>query len=296
MARSGLMDRAEKAGLGVAVAGHAVLLGVLSLGFASVRQPPITNEPIEVSIVDEVALRSAAPSAQAPAPSIAPELGPPEQAAPAPAPLPVAPELPPPPPEPAPIPPTPQPKVVTSAPPRPLPPKQSAPVSPPPRSAAKPAVKAAPPRAAPKGKAAAERGSILDRNILAGIGNDPAPAEAPAASGAVLSSIALSGIRSAIQRQVQPCADRQIDPGPGASQITVTLNLRLNRDGSLSRRPEVVRVTGVTDENGRYKQQVTDRAVASYTGCAPLRGLPDDLYQTASGGWSNINMNYKLPG
>jgi hypothetical protein len=111
-----------------------------------------------------------------------------------------------------------------------------------------------------------------------------------------MSAIALAGIKSAIQRQIQPCADRQVDPGPGASRITVTLNLRLKPDGSLAQRPTVVRTAGIDDENSRYEKRVADLAVAAYTGCAPLRNLPDELYQTGKGGWSNINMNYKLPG
>ena len=50
------MDRAERAGLGVAVAGHAALLAALSLGFASTRLPPPKTVPIEVELVDAVAL------------------------------------------------------------------------------------------------------------------------------------------------------------------------------------------------------------------------------------------------
>ena len=80
------MDRGEATGFGVALAGHAALLAVLSIGFATVRQPPIMADPMEVSIVDEVALTSAVPqpAVEPPAPTIAPELGPPEEPAPAP--------------------------------------------------------------------------------------------------------------------------------------------------------------------------------------------------------------------
>ena len=273
------MDRAEKAGFGVAIAGHAALLAVLSLGLASVRQPPILNEPMEVSFVEEVAMRSAAPSSEVPAPSIAPDLGAPDEPAPA---------------EPAPLPPEPQP--VPPPQPRPIPKAVVTPSKPAPAKAEpKPAApKAAP--AASKGKAETARGSLLGKDFLKGIGKDPTPAKAAAATGAVMSAVALSGIKSVIQRQIQPCADRQVDPGPGANQIQVTLNLKLNRDGSLRQRPAVVRTTGVDDANGRYEKRVTDLAIATYTGCAPLRGLPDELYQTAKGGWSNINMTYNLPG
>jgi len=34
---------------------------------------------------------------------------------------------------------------------------------------------------------------------------------------------------------------------------------------------------------------------AAYVGCAPLRDLPDDLYQTPKGGWAHLSMYYKLP-
>jgi outer membrane biosynthesis protein TonB len=288
------MDRAEKAGFGVALAGHAALLAVLSLGWVSVRQPPLLNDPIEVSIVDEVALRSAAPSVQAPAPAIAPELGAPEEPAPVAEPTPPEPA---PPIQAEPLPPPPQPRPVPKAVVTPV----SKPVvkAAPPKTAptAKPAlVKASPAQTAAKGKAVETRGSLLGRDFLKGIGSDPAPAKTASASGAVMSAVALAGIKSAIQRQIQPCADRQVNPGPGANQIQVTLNLRLNRDGSLAQHPSVVRTAGVTEENGRYEKRVTDLAIASYTGCAPLRGLPDELYQTGKGGWSNINMTYKLPG
>nr|WP_295373504.1 cell envelope biogenesis protein TolA [uncultured Sphingosinicella sp.] len=310
------MDRGEATGFGVALAGHAALLAVLSIGFATVRQPPIMADPMEVSIVDEVALTSAVPqpAVEPPAPTIAPELGPPEEPAPAPviepAPAPPLPAPPAPPqpkaiatpqPKPAPMP---KPVPVKAAPPKPASPKP-APAKPAP---AKPMAKAAtaPPKAAPakpqpakaatgSGKAEKPRGSMLGKDFLKGLGSDPAPAKAQQPTGAVMSPIAMSGIVAAIKRQVQPCADRQVNPGPGASRIQVKINLKLNRDGSLAGRPAVVSTSGVTDENSRYEKRVADLAIAAFTGCSPLRGLPDELYQTAKGGWSNFNMNYKLP-
>jgi hypothetical protein len=80
------MDRAEAAGFGVAVAGHALLLGILSVGFASVSRPPLIADPMEVAFVDEIGLKAALadPSTEAPAEAQAPEMGPPEEAAPAP--------------------------------------------------------------------------------------------------------------------------------------------------------------------------------------------------------------------
>jgi hypothetical protein len=112
---------------------------------------------------------------------------------------------------------------------------------------------------------------------------------------AAMSAQAAADIGSAITRQVQPCADRQVDPGPGANRIVTTLNLRLNRDGSLAARPRVVRQSGLNDDNRRYADRVADLAVASFVGCSPLRGLPAELYDVPRG-WSNFTMNYRLPG
>lgn len=296
------MDRAEATGLGVAVAGHAVLLAILSLGLATATKKPLLSEPMEVSFVEEVGLKSAVTevNTDAPAPSVAPVSGPPEEAAPAPEPAPAPPEpLPPPPPvQPAPQPkvqPQPQPKMALKpAPQKPAP--KPAPLRP-----APPAAKAAPAPAQPKRQAPASgaaqqtRGSRLGQDFLKGVGSDPTPSTSQKPTGAVMSPIALSGIKSAITRQIQPCADRQVDPGPGASQIVVTLNLRLRPDGSLAARPTVIRTAGVNDANSRYEKRVTDLAIAAYTGCSPLRNLPEELYRTANGGWGNINMNYKLP-
>jgi len=83
------MERAEKIGLGVATAGHVLLFGLLSAGFLATPNPlKLKTPPMEVSMVDEVALQSTAPqiSTAPPPPSIAPEQGPTEDAAPAPEP------------------------------------------------------------------------------------------------------------------------------------------------------------------------------------------------------------------
>jgi hypothetical protein len=94
---------------------------------------------------------------------------------------------------------------------------------------------------------------------------------------------------------VQPCANRQVTPGPGAERIQVAINLRLNRDGSLAARPRIVGHTGIDDENERYQARVDDLAIATFVGCSPLTGLPPELYDVQNG-WSNFTLRYKLPG
>ena len=102
-------------------------------------------------------------------------------------------------------------------------------------------------------------------------------------------------IGSKIVQQVQPCANRQLKPGPGAERIRVVLHLKLNRDGSLIGEPEVVSYDGVDDGNRRYLDHVKNNAIAIFKGCAPIRGLPPELYDVPRG-WSDFKIRYKLPG
>jgi outer membrane biosynthesis protein TonB len=314
------MDRAEKVGLAAATAGHFVLFGLLSVGFLSTPNPEqLKPNPIDVSLVEDVGLvAQASASVEPPAPSIAPEQGSPEDAAP-PAPETAPPE---PTPEPQPAPPAPAaeprpaPKPAPKAapqPPRPAPaerpPEKKAEPRPQPKAAPKAAPKAETPpaKAAPKRETPAKgsgsdaaspkarpRGSRLGDDFLKGLSDTPSQSKAANPPGAAtIDARALAGIRDAIRRQIQPCADKQVNPGPGANEIVTVLNLRMNRDGTLAANPRMVRQTGVTGENERYAQRVTDLGIAAFRACAPLR-LPAEYYETANGGWSNINYNWQL--
>jgi type IV secretory pathway VirB10-like protein len=273
------MDRAEAKGLGVAVVGHAALLAALTWGLTQAVIAPPSPPSMEVSFVDDVALTSAspAPSIEPPTQSQAPEAGPTEDAAPAP--------------EPAPPAPSPAPRQAAPAP----SPERAAPQPirqpPTPRRAAQ-----APSRATPgtAGTGARTQRSLLGPDLLRGIGRDPAPSRNANPPGAVMSAQAAASIGDAIKRQVQPCADRQINPGPGAERIATDIRLRINRDGSLGARPRVLRQTGVDDENSRYAQRVADLAINSFVACAPLRGLPPELYDVPNG-WNNFTLRYRLP-
>jgi hypothetical protein len=262
------MDRAETTGLGVALVAHGGLFAALSLGIGAVTLPRIAGDPIEVSFADETGLVSSAPviSSEAPAPSLAPELGAPEEAAPTPASA-VAPPLPD---RPSPAPAQ---KASRPADEQPLPKQKSS----------------------SAGTRNATRGSRFGDDFMKGLNDVPSASRSQVAPAATMSAEALASIKAAIERQIQPCADRQRDPGPGANQIRVTLNLRLNRDGSLAQTPAVVRTAGVSAENGRYEARVRDLAIAAYVGCSPLRDLPEELYRTPKGGWNNLNMTYRLP-
>lgn len=137
------------------------------------------------------------------------------------------------------------------------------------------------------------RGGRLGDDFLKGLTSEPSTSRSQTPRAAKIDASALASIVQAIARQIQPCADRQVDPGPGANEIVTTLNLRLNENGTLAATPTVVRQTGVTAENERYAQRVKDLGIAAFKGCSPLK-LPPEYYDTPNGGWNNINFKWKL--
>ncbi|OWK29040.1 cell envelope biogenesis protein TolA [Sphingomonas mucosissima] len=137
------------------------------------------------------------------------------------------------------------------------------------------------------------RGGRLGDDFLKGLTSEPSTSRSQTPRAAKIDASALASIVQAIARQIQPCADRQVDPGPGANEIVTTLNLRLNENGTLAATPTVVRQTGVTGENERYAQRVKDLGIAAFKGCSPLK-LPPEYYDTPNGGWNNINFKWKL--
>ena len=102
-------------------------------------------------------------------------------------------------------------------------------------------------------------------------------------------------VAQTILHDIQPCANRQTSPGPGAERIAVMMRLHLARDGGLAEAPHIVGHGGVNADNERYVAQVDANAVASLVECAPLRGLPTESYDGPNG-WSHFTMRYKLPG
>lgn len=257
------MQRAEQTGLGVAVIGHIALFGALSLGLFAATKPMIApSQPVDIQIVDEVGLTDTAPEPPkvAPAQSVAPEVDPPEKAAPTLAPTPPAPA-----------------------------PVQREAVAPP-KAAVKPTNKPASPKPTSKPTVTPARGSLLGSDFRKGLTATPSNSTSLAARVTTVGPAQLAGLAAAIRRQVQPCANRIATPGPGAERITTKINLRMNRDGSFAANPTVV--SQVTDDdNARYGSRVGELAKAAFVQCSPFE-LPSELYD----GWKNINLNYKLPG
>lgn len=282
---------------GLAALLHVALLLGLSAVLLAPRKPPPPPAAMDVTIADDVGLRPSAPQNETPpAPSRAPDLGAPEDAAPSapsaePEPTPAKPR----PAQPAPAPrpaeiARPQPfKKVTAAPPQPAKPQAR-----PAPSGSLAAIVGRGGGTTPGAKAVRPRGSSLG-SVMSGLGATPSPSHTTTPQGAAMSQTAMMDIGSRIKQQVQPCADRQVNPGPGAEKIRVTIRLRINRDGTLAARPVIEGHDGVDDGNSRYVRQVDDRAIATFMGCQPLRGLPPDLYDVPNG-WSSFALRYKLPG
>ncbi len=130
--------------------------------------------------------------------------------------------------------------------------------------------------------------------VMAGIGAQPSKSNSQVPQAATMSAEAAMDIGSKIQQQVQPCASRQRLLAPGVQRIVVSIRLSINRDGSLSADPQVTGHAGLDDDNRRYVEQVDERAIAAFKCAAPLRGLPQELYDVPRG-WRTFTLRFHLP-
>lgn len=273
----------------VAVLLHVALFIGLSL-YRSSFDDAVVPKPkaIDISLVDKVALESSGPKAVSPpAQSIAPESGRPEDAAP-----------------PAPSEDEPDPARAKADVPKPAPSAQPspAPTAPAARKADRPdrtrrdtdkSAKASQTQTGsdPKSRQRKPTGAKLGDNFLKGIVANDSPGKSNTPRAANVSRAQAADLASAIQRQVQPCANRIPNPGPGANQILSRIRLQMSPDGTMAARPELRGQTGVDDGNQRYARRVAELAIAAFIQCAPYH-LPAELYEN---GWKDIIINYKLP-
>ena len=288
------MERAEKIGLGVATAGHVLLFGLLSVGFLATPNPlKLNSPPMDVSLVDEAALQSAAPqiSTQPPPPSVAPEAGPTEDAAPAPVPEPA----PAPTPEPTPAPPPPKPaptkKEVAKVQPRPKPAPEKPAAKPTPskvktapapaKAAQKPAAKAkpdAPARASGQGKAEKPKGSLLGKDFLKGIDTEAdAPRKAAPPPAATIGPAQKAALDRLIGDQIY--RHLKLPSGADVELLVAFLEVKIDRNGRVIGRPEVIDVQGQTASNKPQVSIYKERAVQAVMQASPFQGLPDEYYE-----------------
>ncbi|HEU4960686.1 MAG TPA: hypothetical protein VFT56_09770 [Sphingomonas sp.] len=271
------MDRSEKTGLGVAIAGHVVLFGLLSVSLLWRRPPPSTHAPMDVTLSTEAAMEAAAPhTTQNPAQSVAPEVGPPEEAAPATPLQSAAPE-----PQPAP----PQPKAAPQ--PKPAPAPKPKPERQQPKAQSKP--HAAPEKTQGHEKAATkprERGSHLGPDFLKGITADKSTSRDQAPRASKVGARDIANIAGLIKRQVQPCYVLGALKGTSAMSIVTVIRLQFRRDGSIAS-ATLSEQDGVNGSNQQYAKQMFDLSRRAVLRCSPLKGLPPDLYE---GGWEDFDM------
>lgn len=228
----------------------------------------LNNQPIQVTLADDIGMVSAAPdpAEEPPAPKAGEEVVQPDDS-----------EIAPPDPEPEPAKPKPKPEPAKPAP---------APTAPKPRTPPTTATK--PPTQSRPGRQVSEGFRNLD---VSGPADTRTPGRGDR-SQASATGAEQANFLSAVKRQVQPCADRQTIPSAEAESIVAIVQLRLKRDGSLDS-VRILRHEGVNGANQRYVTRVDDAVEAVFKGCTPLRGLPADLYDV-KGGWKSLTFRYQL--
>lgn len=233
------MERAEKIGLGVAGAGHVLLFAALSTHWLSADPLRIDDAPIEISIADEVALRSNAPkiSDAPPPPSSASEA------------------------------------TEASEPTPPAPREAVAEPTPDIASKPKPVVSALPAPAKPK----PSRGLRLDTSdwAQAGSGANPQTKPSDGAPASAIGPAQQSALAAEIRRQIKPFW--KAPTGADADLLRTTISVKLARDGALIGDPQVVGTTGQTDSNRAQVRLHQEQALKAIRLAAPFH-LPPDLY------------------
>jgi outer membrane biosynthesis protein TonB len=298
------MTRTEAGALGIVVVAHAVLFGLLSVGFLATPNPDkLKPAPIQVTLSDEVGLTSEAPVVSheemaakkspveaplepdtAPEPSEQPAPTPPE---PEPAPQP-QPKPQPAPPKPAPVakPAPTKPSPTKPTPTKPAPAAKPAPAKPAPAApAAKPApARPAPAKPASAGSPAKARGPVKPTGQLEGL--DLGQSDRPSRSTATTPPAATIGpqVKAALGAEVI----RQLKPhwtppsGADSEKLRTRVVVSLNRDGSLAGEPRVTQ-TGITDSNRSQAALAKERAIRAVRLAAPFK-LPPQFYDA----WKTI--------
>lgn len=259
------LAREERIGVGAAVVAHVAL--AVALAWHATREPASYTQPerIDVSLATEVSLQSTAPDPSAePAAAMAPELADlpeaPQEAVQAPAEQPVE--------RPVPAP----------------PPRTSQRSTPAPTPAPQP-TRRAETRPAPTPTATASqapRGSRLSDDFLQGTSNATGDRGSPAQT---VGPAQQASIAQAIIRQLRP--HWQPPSGVDVDQLVTVVRFRLNRDGSLSGAPEVLRTTGENDANRTQVRRHQEQAIRAVRLAAPFN-LPEEYYS----GWRVVTSNF----
>lgn len=250
MAMLGSLKREERIGLAIAAGLHAVLVLAFILQPKS-REDIEPTQRMTVNLASEVGLEAAAPQLVPESrAAIAPTLA--DQPAPAPD---VAP---------------PQPR-----PERPVPADRPAPA----KARPQPSRAVTPPKPAPKGG-----GSRVGDNFLAGMGDSAQTSETRAPASAIGAS-AKASLLQGIVREVKP--HWQPPSGPDVDQIVSKVRFRLNTDGSLAGRPQLVGQQGVNATNRTQAGRHGEQAIRAVQLAAPF-DLPARYYEA----WKTVTLDF----
>lgn len=126
-------------------------------------------------------------------------------------------------------------------------------------------------------------GSRLSDNFLEGAGDSSRSNETRVPASQIGNS-AKASIIQAVARQIKP--HWEPPNGPEVDKIVSYVRFRLNPDGTLAGRPEVVRQTGVNDTNRAQAGRHGEQAVRAVQLAAPFE-LPDEYYEA----WKVVTAN-----
>ncbi len=264
------LDRTDSISLTVVVAAHLALFAALSVDLFAKPPRSFDNPPMEVDLIAESAITSAAPdlSASPPAARLAAEEGPVEDAMMAesqPLPLPRI--------EPVPTPraerPTPAPRVTPKAPSRPTPPARSEP-------APKPAPKAA--------KSARPTGNL--KGLLDGIGKEENASKSKAAPAQSVGEIRRA-ISVSINAEVRGPWNRCSVSGIDVDQLKTTIVFRLSKSGALAGFDRVS-TSGETPSNAPQVDRFEECAKRAIQLAAPF-DLPAENYDY----WKTYTLDFE---
>lgn len=266
------LRREERIGLGIAVVLHVALAAALLMQ-SSERAVVPSVEKMTVSLASDVGLEAEAPepvpeSAAAIAPVLAPDPAPLAEPEPAVRPLPQ--------------PPTPKPLArATTAPKAPTARAKPTQTKPTP---AGPAQASNAPRRRPDAPSKPAGGSRIGSDFLSGAGDSTTTRETRAPASKIGAS-AKASLFQQIAKEVRP--RWQPPSGPEVEQLVTKLRFRLNADGSLAGRPEMVRQSGVNDLNRPQAGRHAEQAIRAVQLAAPF-DLPAEYYEA----WKVVTVDF----
>lgn len=94
-------------------------------------------------------------------------------------------------------------------------------------------------------------------------------------------------LADSIRSQAQRCFRSSVD-APDPERLIVVVRVRLNRDGSLDGRPDVLNRQAIDASSNQYWRVARDRALSAIIDCAPYR-LPAEHYSI----WRRIDVTFR---